>query len=468
MIKVISEADKVCVAKANEAGQGHIFDGWEDLSPEAQRRLIEQVEGIDFQLTRRLVEELVHGRPEIEGRVLKPASSSRLSPSEMGTEEVELCRTLGEYAIRSGEVALVTAAAGSWPGSDPVGMLPVGPVSGKSVFQLHAEKVQAINRRYRTSLRWSIFCHPDEKDRIVAHFRSNGYFGLTCSDLSFIPQELLPVVDRRGKILLSRPGEIAMSPNGHGGILLQLLEDERLGAYERAGVRYLFYFQVDNPLVRIADPVFLGHHIKNQSEVSIKSVRKLDPDERVGVICLVNGALEVVEHTELCEEDRRRLADDGSLLISAANIGIHAFSVDFLSRMRTEGVELPYHAVERTTPCWGRRKPSRAPKPNSVRFTLFIFDAIRRANRAQILEVERREEFSPIKCPAGPFSLETARRDLSRLHALWLREIRPGLPEGAGTDAGPAVEISPLHALDAAELREKQDGQAGILVGGGD
>jgi UDP-N-acetylglucosamine/UDP-N-acetylgalactosamine diphosphorylase len=465
MIKVISEADKVCVAKANEAGQGHLFEGWDDLSPEAQKRLIDQVEGIDFQLTRRLVEEHIHGRgraDRVQGRVLKPAPSTRLDPGAMGKEEAELCLTLGEYAIRSGEVALVTAAAGSWGGTEPVGMLAAGPVTGKSLFQLHAEKIQAINRRYRTSLRWSIFCHPDERDRILAHFRSNGYFGLKCSDMALIPQELLPVVDRRGKILLSEPGKVAAVPSGHGGILLHLIEDESLEAYRRAGVRYLFYFQVDNPLVRIADPVFLGHHIKTQSEVSIKSVRKVDPDERVGVICLVNGVLEVVEHTELCEEDRRRQAEDGGLLLSAANTGIHAFSVDFLSRMRNEGVQLPFHAVEKATASWARGKVAGAVKPNSVKFSLFIFDAIRRASRPSILEVERADEFSPVKCPTGPASLETARRDLSRLHARWLREACRGVPEGAGTDAGPAVEISPLYALDARELKEK--GEAAVTA----
>jgi len=458
MIKVISEADKVCVAKANEAGQGHIFEGWDDLPPDDQRRLIGQVESIDFQLTRRLVEEHVHGRTQrFQGRVLKPAPAVRLSPAEMGKEEAELCRTLGEYAVRSGEVGLVTAAAGSWGGAEPVGMLPLGPVSGKSLFQLHAEKIQAINRRYRTSLRWSIFCHPDEKDQIFAHFRSNGYFGLKCSDISLISQDLLPVVDRRGKILLSGPGKIAMSPNGHGGILLDLIEEESLAAYSAAGIRYLFYFQVDNPLVRIADPVFLGHHIKNQSEVSIKVVRKVDPDEKVGVICLVNGVLEVVEHTELCEEDRRRLAEDGSLLMSTANTGIHAFSMDFLTRMRDEAVQLPFHAVERATPSWARGKLVRAVKPNSVKFSLFIFDAIRKAPRANILEVERADEFSPIKCASGPSSVETARRDLSRLHATWLRDALQELPEGAGKEGGPAVEISSLYALDAAELKTKGD-----------
>jgi UDP-N-acetylglucosamine pyrophosphorylase len=41
-----------------------------------------------------------------------------------------------------------------------------------------------------------------------------------------------------------------------------------------AGYEELFYCQVDNPLVRIADPVFLGHHSLEGAQVSTKVVRR--------------------------------------------------------------------------------------------------------------------------------------------------------------------------------------------------
>jgi UDP-N-acetylglucosamine/UDP-N-acetylgalactosamine diphosphorylase len=462
MIRLGSDADNVCFAKANEAGQGHIFDGWDDLSSDGQRALIAQVEAIDFQLVKRLVQEHMSCSPDrAEGHVLNPAPT--LGWCQVGREEIGLCRTLGEYAIRNDEVALVTAAADGGTFPQPTGLVPVGPVSGKSLLQLHAERIQAVNRRYKVSLRWLIFCHPAEKDRLAAHFKASGHFGLKCSDITFIAQDLLPVIDRRGKILLSSPGQIAMSPNGHGGILTQCME-ERLDLLEGSGIRYLFYFQVDNALARAPDPLFLGHHIKNQAEVSTKAVRKTDPDERVGVICSMNGLLGVVEHTEIAEKDRSARAPDGGLLLRAANTGIHVFSIEFLRKLRAEGFQLSYRPVERITPYLGKRgKVVRPVKPNSLRFKTFIFEAIRKAERTSIIEVERAEEFSPVKNPAGPDSPETARRDLSRLHASWLRAAHAEIPEGAGTDAGPAVEVSPLYALDLDELREKLE----VPVGAG-
>lgn len=474
MIKVTSEAEKVCVAKANEAGQGHIFDGWDELPPEDQRTLISQVMDIDFQLMTRLVGQCLQGsKGALEGRVLKPAPTERLPRLETNRQDYELCRTLGEYAIRNGEVTLVMAAGGGPcpPHCEPAGMLPVGPVSGNSLFQLHAEKIQALNRRYRTSLRWTIVCHPAEQEQVAAFFKSKAYFGLQCTDIGFTSQDLLPVVDRRGKILLSAPGRMAMGPNGHGGVLLRLLDPGRLETLEEAGVRHIFYFQADNPLVSIADPAFLGHHIRQQCEVSSKAVRKEDPAERTGVFCQVNDATGVVEYSELTEADRNKRDADGSLVLAAANVGAHVFSIDFLRRLREERIPLPFHAVERLTPYIRRGKLVRPVEPNSFRFVAFAFDAIWLAKRTSILEVEREDEFSPIKQATGSeCSPASAQLSLSRLYARWLREAGAKLPERAGTEHGPAVEISPLFALDAAELKERAElhipSTGSILLGG--
>jgi UDP-N-acetylglucosamine/UDP-N-acetylgalactosamine diphosphorylase len=173
----------------------------------------------------------------------------------------------------------------------------------------------------------------------------------------------------------------------------------------------------------------------------------------------VNGQLSVVEHTHIDAGDRVALGEDGGLLLSAANTGMHVFSVDFLRKLRAEGFQLSYRAVERITPYVGKTgKVVRPVKPNSVRFKTFIFDAIRKAERANIIEVERPEEFSPVKNTDGPDSPQTARQDLSRLHASWLRAAHV---EAFEEDR--LVEISPLYALDPDELREKLE----VPVGAG-
>ena len=473
MIKVTSEQDKVCVAKVQEAGQGHVFDHWDRLSGEQQRELLAQLAGIDFQRLKRLVQQVTRGAADsTEERVLRPPDVV-LPDDEIKRDEIELRRTLGDYSLRHGELAFVMAAGTGVanPEDEPLGMLPVGPVTGKSLFQLQAEKVRALHRHYRVSLRCLIFCHPVQLDTIAAFFKKHNYFGLNCSDIQFCPEELLPVVNRRGKLLLAGPSEVAMGTVGQGGILLQLIEEERLKSLERSGVKHVLFFQADNPLVRLGEPTFLGLHIKNQANVTSKAVRRKGPEEDLALFCSFNGAVGVVRPGELEEGERNRRQEDGQLEFSAAQIGVHLFSLSFLWRLNQESIKLPVRGVPVATPHVDKRgRVQRPSDPNSIRFQTFPFEVFRAARRATIVDVHRETEYSPITSTSGSNSPQTAQRDLSQLYTRWLREagaVDPAL----SPDLEPAVEISPLFALDAEELREKIElpvapESGAILLGG--
>ena len=148
------------------------------------------------------------------------------------------------------------------------------------------------------------------------------------------------------------------------------------------------------------------------------------------------------------------------------------FSLGFLSRLRGRNFQLPFHPIGVATPCVSKNGCKASPaKPNGVKFVTFAFDAIAYAERASLLEVERENEFSPIKQPEGDeASAESARRDLSSVYERWIEEAAPGALAGAGEKQ--PVEISPLYALDAKELKQKLElpltaGPGGILLGGG-
>src|SRR5205085_163706 len=119
----------------------------------------------------------------------------------------------------------------------------------------------------------------------VAFFNEHSYFGLNPTDVHFFRQGTMPAVDRHsGKLLLESRHELALNPDGHGGILAALDCSKLLGQMQRSGIEHLYYHQVDNPLARVCDPAFLGFHAQAQSEVSTKVVAKLSPEERMGVV----------------------------------------------------------------------------------------------------------------------------------------------------------------------------------------
>ena len=214
-----------------------------------------------------------------------------------------------------------------------------------------------------------------------------------------------------------------------------------------AGYEDLFYCQVDNPLVRIADPVFLGHHSSEAAQVSTKVVRRRSVDEKVGVYLDVNGRQAVIEYSDLDESHMQALDEKGEILYWAGNTAIHIFSLSFIRDLNTDGFALPYHCARKSA-----YVVSSDWEPANIdvwKFETFVFDAIPLAQRACCMEVAREEEFAPVKNKEGPDSPDTARQALIELHRAWLQK--------SGVEVLPdaKVEISPLFAFTPEEALEK-------------
>ena len=73
------------------------------------------------------------------------------------------------------------------------------------------------------------------------------------------------------------------------------------------GIRSVFYFQVDNPLVDIADPAFIGLHMLQSAELSLKLCLKSSPTEKMGQVTLLdNGRIGMIEYSELTPKQAAR------------------------------------------------------------------------------------------------------------------------------------------------------------------
>ena len=143
---------------------------------------------------------------------------------------------------------------------------------------------------------------------------------------------MFPVVDLNGKLLMNSKSNIVMSPNGHGGTIIALEGKEVFHDMKRRGIKHIFYHQVDNVLIKIADPVFVGYHLKNEAEMSLKIVKKRHPEEKVGIVVHSNGHLQVIEYSELSREDMYARNEDGTLKYDAGNIAVHMIRIDFLEK----------------------------------------------------------------------------------------------------------------------------------------
>jgi len=111
---------------------------------------------------------------------------------------------------------------------------------------------------------------------------------------------------------------------------------------------------------------------------------------------------------------------------------------------------LPFHRARKKVPYIDETGTLVTPATeNAHKFERFIFDALPSARRTLVLETDRRREFNPVKNASGDDSPETSRAALLQLHRSWLRAA------GATIDDSVPIEISPLFALDADEVRVK-------------
>ena len=447
-------------ALAEEHGQGHIFQWWDRLDEAGRSALLAQAAEVDFPLVTRLVaEHLGKAAASVGLGDLRPAEAIPVPRTEEETAAHRHAADTGEKAIRAGQVAALVVAGGRGTrlGYDgPKGTFPAGPITGKSLFQLHAEKLRAASRRYGAIIPWYIMTSEATDAATRAYLDQESYLGFRREDVCLFQQASIPAVGLDGKVLLADKGQIATSPNGHGGTLQALRDSGALDDMRRRGIRHISYLQVDNPLIKAVDPAFLGYHIERGSDFSSKALPKRDAEEGLGVFCYAGGKLRVVEYSDLPQHYKYAARIDGSLVFSAGNIAIHAISVAFLERLTAEGLSLPYHRANKKVSCLdpaGRRiEPE---QPNAVQFEMFIFDALEHARNPVVLMVERWEEFAPIKRAEGEDSPDTARQAQVNQFARWLEEAGVAVPRDRQGNAFGRIEISPLYALDAEELRQR-------------
>ncbi|MFZ5830327.1 MAG: UTP--glucose-1-phosphate uridylyltransferase [Planctomycetota bacterium] len=436
--------------------QDHLLAFWDELSEPARQSLVRQVEEIDLPLIARLHakrDEQSDVRALLERAI--PPQAIRLDASRNPYSPAE-ARQRGEQSLRQGEVGVVLVAGGQGTrlGFDhPKGMFPIGPISRRTLFQIHVEKIVAAGLRYGVRIPFYLMTSPATHEETVAFFAEHDRLGLRADDLFVFCQGTMPAVDAAtGKILLETKDRIAVSPDGHGGMLRALDRSGALQQMSERGIRRLFYFQVDNPLVAICDPEFLGYHLLSGSEMTTQVVAKEDPLDRVGNVVSVDGRTVVVEYSDLPDDVARQREPDGSLRIWAGSIAVHGIEVSLLERCARDAESLPFHIARKTVACVDETGAAVKPaEPNAIKFERFIFDLIPRAENALVVEIDPAEGFAPLKnAPGAPRdTAEWVQQQMIAQHRRWLEAADVRVAERV------PVEISPLWALDAAEVREK-------------
>jgi UDP-N-acetylglucosamine/UDP-N-acetylgalactosamine diphosphorylase len=460
--------EEICITDPNKqsvidstiaAGQEHVFRWWEDIDEHGRDRLLGQLGTVDFDELKDLYRRFTGAGPSAPRGEIGPADAISIPKEKDQIEAAAKAATIGEKAIRAGEVAVFLVAGGQATrlGIDaPKGTLQITPIKNRSIFQHHAEKIIAFSNRYKAAIPFYIMTSETNDADTREFFENNGYFGLNPADVFFFTQEMIPALDLGGKLILDAKDHIFANPNGHGGSISSLKSSGALADMQARGIKHIFYFQVDNVLIKIADPVFLGYHIERGAEMSAKVAPKRDPEEKVGVVCRVGSEVTVIEYSDLPDELRYARNGDGALTYSGGNLAIHTLDVGFVERINSEEHSLPYHIAQKAIPFLDEGgNLVKSEEKNGLKFEKFVFDALGGASETVIMEVAREEEFAPVKNSDGEDSPASAIELMVGMYARWLENAGARVPRDSDGKPAGSIEISPLFALDAAELREK-------------
>lgn len=445
-----------CTERLERFGQRHLLGFWDDATEDARRSLLEQIEQVDFQLLSDL-----HARPrELDDRCdlaarAEPPDAIRLAEPTPRFSRGE-ARQRGEAELREGRVGVILVAGGQATRlrtTSPKGLYPIGPVSERTLFQILVDRVRAIRQRFGASIPLFIMTSPATDAETQAYFAAHEWLGLPPDDVRLFCQGVMPAVDAEsGKLLLATRHSLALSPDGHGGLVRAIEKHGGLDFAIDRHIRSLYYAQVDNPLAPLADPELLGYHLLGGSELTTCVVAKRDPLQKVGNVVRVDGKTRIIEYSELPEPLARATQLDGSPKLWAGNIAIHVFDVQFLRRMARDDDALPFHAARKVVPFVNAEGEQVSPSlPNAFKYERFIFDLLPMARQALVVETNPAESFAPVKNAEGERedTPAHARAAMVSLHRRWLEQagvqVREGVP----------VEINPCFALEPEELATK-------------
>lgn len=450
-------------------GQEHLIKYWPELSGTEREQLAGELWNLDLaevnEIFRR-ANETCNVILEKSDDALRPIPDSHYEAVPgLSAQKIEEYESIGFKEIAEGKVGVLLLAGGQATRlgfGHPKGMYDVGLPSHKTLFQIQAERIlrlqQMAAEKYgkEGTITWYIMTSEHTMGQTVDFFKSHSCFGLNEEDIVYFNQGKLPCFDFEGKIFLDEKHHLSTSPDGNGGLYRALKTQGILKDIAQRGVEHLHAHSIDNILIKVADPVFIGYCKSKNADCAAKVVQKSAPSEAVGVVCRVNGHYKVVEYSELTDEAAERRNPDGRLTFSAGNICNHYFSAEFLNKICNFETKLKLHVAKKKIPYVDsngiRQKPT---QPNGIKMEKFIFDVFEFAENFICLEVARDVEFSALKnadaakldCPS------TAREDLLRLHRKYIRAAGGRIADDVD------VEISPLLSYGGEDLADLVRGE---------
>lgn len=373
--------------------------------------MAEQILNIDFEKMQELYELAINKKCVNNIENIEPVKA--INPAKLKEDEINKYRKLGEDAIKAGKFAIAIMAGGQGTRlghNGPKGTFEIELNSKvKSLFEVIVDKLKEAYEKYNIYLNCYIMTSPQNHQETITFFEEKEYFDYPKQCIKFFKQDDLPLMDKNGKLILGKDGLIKQASDGNGGIFYSMAEKGILDELKKKKIEWIFIGSVDNLLVKYVDTLLLGLAIEKQVKIATRTVLKNNPQERVGVLCKKNGKIKVIEYTEIPEEMRLAVNENGEILYGESHIMCNLFNIEAIEKASTK--ELKYHVAEKKAEFIDKDGNLVKPEePNCYKFEKFIFDSFCLFDEIAILRGKREEDFAPIKNAEGVDSPKTAKK----------------------------------------------------------
>lgn len=388
--------------------QEHLLNFYDELNNEEKEFLINQICNINFQQIFDLYEASKIDEI-IPQNLIEPLSYT--VKKDLSDEEISYYEQIGINAIINGKFAVVTLAGGQGTRlgyKGPKGTFELDIKPKKSLFEILCDNLKIAKEKYNITIPWYIMTSIYNDETTKRFFEEKNYFGYPKNMIFFFKQGELPLIDTSGNLILEELYKIKEASNGNGDVFSSMKKYNILDNIKEKQIEWVFFSGIDNVILNIVDPLFLGLTISHNKLVASKTLLKKNANDKDWIFARKNGKPAIINSCHLTASMKEAKNNKGNYLYREINMLAHLFNISALDKI--SNTSLPYHRAFKKNTFVNDEGMKQVPEnPNTFKFETFIFDAFSLFNDIELLRVEETDEFAPIKDFNGVHNPEVAK-----------------------------------------------------------
>lgn len=401
----------------NKYHQEHLLNFYDELDDDEKKKLCDQICHIDFEQIFKLYE---------ASKINEVIPENSISPlnyfikDKISKEDSVLYIKFGEELIRNNRFAVVTMAGGQGTRlgyKGPKGTFELDIKPKKSLFEILCDSLKNANLKYNVTIPWYIMTSTYNHNQTINFFEEKNFFDYPKEYVKFFSQSELPLIDTNGNLLLEELHKVKEASNGNGDVFNSMLKNGIIDDMKSKNIEWVFFSGIDNVILDIVDPLFLGLTINKNMNVASKTLFKQDYNSKEWVFVRKNGKPSIIDCNYLSDKMKIQKDKKDNYLYREVNILAHLFNISAIDKIAKEN--LPYHRAFKKNDFINEEGMKQVPEnPNTFKFETFIFDAFSLFDDMLLLRVNKDDEFAPIKDFTGPHNPEIAIELYKKKHDL--------------------------------------------------